>query len=61
MTEKFDPEAHAEIMAKTLGLTVAAEWKPTVIANLKATAAAAELVLSFPLDDHIEPAPVFTP
>jgi hypothetical protein len=32
-----------------------------VLANLKATAAAAELVMSFPLDDHVEPAPVFEP
>jgi hypothetical protein len=61
VTEPFDPEAHAEAMAKALGLTLELEWKPTVIANLKATAAAAELVLSFPLEDHVEPATVFVP
>ena len=32
---------------------------PTVVANMTATAAIAELVLAFPLDDHVEPAPVF--
>jgi hypothetical protein len=61
VTEPFDPEAHVEAMAKAMGLTIRPEWKPTVAANLKATAAAAELVMSFPLDDHVEPAPVFEP
>jgi hypothetical protein len=61
VTEPFDPEAHAEAMAKAMGLTIRPEWKPTVLANLAATYAAAELVMSFPLDDHAEPAPVFEP
>jgi hypothetical protein len=61
VTQKFDPEAHAEAMARALGLTIPAEWEPTVVANVKATAAAAELLLAFPLEDHIEPAPVFIP
>ena len=61
MTENFDPEAHVEAMAAALGLTIQPEWKLTVITNLKATAAAAELLLAFPLEDHVEPAPVFTP
>ncbi len=61
MTQKFDPEAHAAAMARALDLTIAPEWKPTVVANVKATAAAAELLLAFPLEDHVEPAPVFIP
>jgi hypothetical protein len=61
VTETFDPEAHAETMAKAMGLTIRPEWKPAVNANLNATAAAAELVMSFRLDDHVEPAPVFEP
>jgi hypothetical protein len=61
MTAPFDAEAHAEHMAKVLGLTILPDWKATVVQNLAATAAAAELVLSFPLDDHVEPAPVFEP
>jgi hypothetical protein len=60
-TPPFDAEAHAAHMAKVMGLTVLPEWKPTVVSNLAATAAAAELVLSFPLDDHVEAAPVFEP
>ncbi|HVY19699.1 MAG TPA: DUF4089 domain-containing protein [Bauldia sp.] len=61
MTEAFDPEAHADAMARAIGLTILPEWKPGVVANVKATAAAAELVLSLPLEDHVEPAPVFVP
>jgi hypothetical protein len=61
VTEKFDLEAHAEAMAAALGLTIQPAWKPTVVANLKATAAAAELLLALPLEDHVEPAPVFVP
>jgi Protein of unknown function (DUF4089) len=61
VSDKFDPEAHAEAMAAALGLTIPPEWQPTVVANLKATAAAAELLLAFLLEDHVEPAPVFVP
>jgi hypothetical protein len=61
VTEKFDPEAHAEAMAKAMGLTIRPEWRPTVVANVKATAEVAGLVMSFPLDDTIEPATVFEP
>ena len=61
MSAPFDAEAYAEQMAKVLGLTIVPDWKATVVQNLVATAAAAELVLSFPLDDDVEPAPVFEP
>ncbi|MEJ0011772.1 MAG: AtzG-like protein [Bauldia sp.] len=61
MTQQFDPEAHADLMARALDLTIPPQWKPTVVANLKATAAAAELLLAYPLEDHVEPAPVFIP
>lgn len=61
MSEPFDPERHAIAMAEVMRLEIRSEWMPTVVANVKITAAAAELLLSFPLDDHVEPAPVFTP
>jgi hypothetical protein len=61
VTEKIDPEAHAEAMGKAMGLTIRPEWRPTVVANVKATAEVASLVMSFPLDDTIEPATVFEP
>jgi len=59
MSKPFDAEAHVRHMAKVMELTIAAEWEPTVIANMQTTATVAELVLSFPLDDHVEPATKF--
>jgi hypothetical protein len=61
MTRPLDAKSHAEHMAKVLDLTILPEWQPTVVQHLATTAAAAELILSFPLDDHVEPAPVFEP
>jgi hypothetical protein len=61
MSKPFDPEAHLAHMAPLIGLAVEPAWRPAVVANLAATAAAAELVLAFPLADHEEPAPVFEP
>jgi len=57
----FDAEAHVDHMARVIGLEIAPEWRPSVVDNVAATAAIADLVLSFPLDDHAEPAPVFEP
>lgn len=59
--EPFDAEAHVAHMSRTMELAIDPEWQPTVVSTLAATAAIARLVLDFPLDDHIEPAPVFEP
>ena len=59
MSEPFDAEKHVRHMAQVMQIEIAAEWMPTVVANMTATAAIAELVLSFPLDDHTESAPVY--
>jgi hypothetical protein len=61
MTDRFDEKAHVALMEKTMGLTIEEDWRPIVEANMAATAKAAELVLSFPLDDDVEAAPVFEP
>lgn len=61
MTAPFDAEAHVDHMAKVLDLDIDPAWRPAVVATLAATAKIAALVLEFPLDDHIEPAPVFEP
>lgn len=61
MSEPFDAEAHVDHMAKVMALTVQPEWRAGVVDNVKATATLAGLVLSFPLEDHVEPAPVFEP
>ena len=61
MTPAFDAESYAEAMAKALELPLPPEWNAAVVAHLQATAAAAGLVLAFPLADDVEPAPVFEP
>jgi hypothetical protein len=61
MTAPFDAEAHVDHMAKVLDLDIDPAWRPTVVTTLAASARIAALVTAFPLDDHIEPAPVFEP
>ena len=61
MNDTFDAEAHCDHMARVLGLDIRSEWRQSVVDNLKATRAIAEAVLSFPLADDVEPAPVFEP
>lgn len=41
------------------GIPADPAWRPEMLANMKAVANAARLVLSFPLGDEAEPAPVF--
>lgn len=52
-------EAWADAMAAVMGLTIEPEWRESVLANLSATAAVAEIVLNAPVEDAVEPAPVF--
>jgi hypothetical protein len=59
--KEFDAEAHVDHMAKVMVLTILPEWRVSVVDNVAATASIADLVMTFPLDDHIEPAPVFEP
>ena len=61
MTAPFDAEDHVDHMAILSDLPVDPAWRLTVVATLAATAGIAALVNSFPLDDHVEPAPVFEP
>ncbi len=61
MTKPFDAEAYVDHMAAVMGLTIAPEWRASVVANVTATEAIAATILSFPLSDHDEPAPVFEP
>jgi hypothetical protein len=57
----FDPDAVIDAMAPWLGRGVTPENRPAIRTHLLITAGMAERVLAFPLDDHEEPAPVFTP
>ncbi|MEP3046651.1 MAG: DUF4089 domain-containing protein [Roseibium sp.] len=61
MNKAFDAKAHVAHMEKVMDLSIQEVWRPSVEANMTATAKAAELVLSFPLDEDVEAAPVFIP
>jgi Protein of unknown function (DUF4089) len=41
------------------GLTIEPEWRAGIDAHFEAIARAAALVMEFPLDDELDPAPVF--
>ena len=61
MSEReIDFEAVVDAMAPLIGLPITDEYRPGIVTNLKVTSVLAALVLEFPLDDHAEPAPVFT-
>jgi len=56
----FDPEAAVDAMAPLLGLTLTPESRAQTLVHLRIAAEQAEKLLSIPLDDQQEPAPVFT-
>jgi hypothetical protein len=56
----FDPEAVVDAMAPLLGLTLTPESRAQTLVHLRIAAEQAEKLLSIPLDDQQEPAPVFT-
>jgi hypothetical protein len=60
-SETFDPAALADAMAPLLGLTLTPESRAQTILHLRIAAQQAEKLLSVPLDDQEQPAPVFTP
>jgi hypothetical protein len=55
----FDPEAVIDAMAPLLGLAIAPDHRPGIVTNLEVTARFARLLLDVPVEDHVEPAPVF--
>ncbi len=60
MPNDFDPDAVLDAMAPQLGLTIADAYRPGVRLHLENTARIAAGLLTFDLDDDVEPAPVFT-
>jgi hypothetical protein len=52
-------EAFMDASAAVLGLTIAAEWRDAVRANLAMTFRLGGMVGAFELPDEAEPAPVF--
>ncbi len=67
MTAPFPTPSDEEIGAALdaaiaqLGLVVDPAWRKDILAHMKTTGDAARLVLEFPLEDELEPAPVFRP
>ena len=59
-TNAFDPESVVDAMLPLLGLTVTPESRAQTIVHLRIAAEHARKLLSVPLDDQEEPAPVFT-
>lgn len=60
-SKPFDAERYVDVAAAAIGLTIAPELRPSVIANFKQIADTASLVMSFPIEDDIDPAVVFRP
>jgi hypothetical protein len=60
IANSFDPEAIVDALAPLLGLTLTPESRAQTIVHLRIAAEQAEKLLSVPLDDQQEPAPVFT-
>ena len=56
-TDQLD--AFIEVVATSLGLTIADGWKPAVRANLEVSLRMAKMVDEFPLPDEIEPAEIY--
>lgn len=52
--------AHLDAAAGFLGIAVEAEWRPSILAHLRATLQAGNFVAEFPLEDELEPAPAFS-
>ena len=57
----FDASAYVDQASRLCGLTIAPEHYPGVVENMESLAQVAQLVMSFPLPETIEPAPVFNP
>jgi hypothetical protein len=52
---------YVDTTAELLNLPIDPEYRPGVIANLEMIAKIAPLVTEFPLDEKVEPAPIFIP
>ena len=56
-----DLEAHVDAAAKLIELPIAPAHRPGVVIYMGVIAAAAALVMEFPLVEEVEAAPVFAP
>jgi hypothetical protein len=51
---------HLDAAIASAGLTIAPEWRASIDAHFEAIAKAAAFVMELPLDDELDPAPVFS-
>ncbi|HVI29985.1 DUF4089 domain-containing protein [Hansschlegelia sp.] len=54
-------EAHIDAATTLLGLRMDPDDRASTLAHLRATMEAARFVAAFPLDDTVQPAPIFRP
>ena len=57
----FDAERYVDASAEAIGLPIAPESHAVVVATFRQIADMAAFVMSFPIDDDIDPATVFRP
>ena len=57
----FDADRYVDVTAAVIGLPIPPESRDAVVASFRQIAAMADLVMSFPIDDDIDPAVVFRP
>jgi len=56
-----DWAAHVDVVSASIGLPIDPAWRQSVIDNLARIGLVAQAFMTFPLDDHAEPAPEFEP
>lgn len=56
---RAETDALADATATAIGLPIAAEFRPGVLANFETVARLAQIVMACPLGEDVEPAPVF--
>ncbi len=59
--QPFDAEHYVDTTAAAVGLPIPPESRAAVVATFRQIADMASLVMSFPIDDDIDPATVFRP
>jgi hypothetical protein len=59
--QQMTSEQLVDVLADLMGLTIASEHRPGIIANLERNAELAQLLIEFPIPDEVEIAPVFQP
>ena len=57
----FDAAAYVDAASAAIGLGLDPAHRPGVIANMQRIATFAQLVMEFPLDDTVEPLPLYRP